>query len=304
MCFCNALLAIQAQSLLYKIPIEDQVDVSTLIVEGEIVSQTSYFSAINDRIYTINKVQVYRVFKGSNQEYINVITRGGSIGLKREEIKPNIQLSVGDLGVFMLEGDVNKFNDFESELNNYHAYSNLQGFYKYDKFKNRVTNPYYTFEGIQTSFYERLETMTSTNLEVLDLNLPFQTQGKSLATAVIINSFSPQEVRAGIGETITITGTDFGNELGFVLFRDADRSFGSREAFNSDIQSWSDTEIVVNVPTFAGTGRVQIITDGGDFIESEQDLTVLSSELNAVFGAIPDVSFRPKLFNSDNQGGY
>ena len=46
------------------------------------------------------------------------------------------------------------------------------------------------------------------------------------------------------------------------------------------------------------------MTAVGDVITSDNDLTVLSSELNAEFGAIPGVNFRPKLFNSDNQGGY
>lgn len=303
-CLFSALLSAEAQSLLYKIPIENQVEVSTLIVEGEVVSKKSYFSSINNHIYTVHKIKVYRAFKGDIQEYVNLVTKGGSIGLKREEIKPNIQLSIGDMGVFMLEDDSNEFVDFESELKNYYAYSNLQGFYKYDKFKNTVTNPYYIFSGIQTSFYEQLESMTSNNIELLDFDFPFERQGKSLATTVAISSFSPEEIRAGIGESITITGTDFGNEIGFVLFRDSDSSFGSREAFDSAIQSWSNTEIVINVPSFAGTGRIEVITIDGDIVDSSEDLIVLSSELNAEFGAIPGVNFRPKLFNSDNQGGY
>jgi len=186
--FNSLLLKVEAQSLLYKVPIEDQIDASSLVVEGEVISKEAYFSTIDDRIYTINKVQIYRSFKGDIQNYINIITKGGSIGLKREEIKPNIQLSVGDIGVFMLQHDTNEFSDFENELNNYHAYSNLQGFYRYDKFKNTVSNPYYNFSGIQTSFYERLESMTSSNLEIIDYDFPFERQSKSLAaTSATIN---------------------------------------------------------------------------------------------------------------------
>ena len=286
---------------------EDQVDLSTLIIEGEVLSKKSYFSDRDNHIYTVYEVQVSRTFKGNidDKPLVNVISRGGSVGFKREVVTPNIGLNVGDLGVFMLEHEDKELNDFESIYENYHVYSNLQGFYRYDKRKNIVTNPYYRFSGIQTSFYEELEAITNTNLEIIDIEFPFERQSKSFENNTII-SFSPLEIRSGIGEAITILGSDFGNEIGTVVFKDADRGgFVSRDAFDSDVISWSDSEIVINVPSFAGTGTIEIFTDDGNFFESEQVLTVLSAELNAQFeGDFSDINFRAKLFNSDNQGGY
>lgn len=168
-----------------------------------------------------------------------------------------------------------------------------------------VTNPYYSFSGIQDSFYTRIASITNQNKELVDYSFPFNNrQGKSLIVSNI-TSFSPQEVRSGTGQTITITGTNFGSNSGTVQFKNADNGGASFEdAFDSAIQNWSNTSITVRVPSFAGTGSIQVITDNGDFLETDTELIVLSSELNAEFTQFPGEDYRPKLFNSDRQGGY
>lgn len=206
----------------------------------------------------------------------------------------------------MLVQESNKFEDFDSTYNTYHAYSDIQGFYFYDEYENTVGNPYYTFSGIKESFYTKLTSNTDTNIELINYEIPLKSEraGKGLATATI-NSFEPTEVRSGIGETVTITGDDFGDNIGIIEFRDADNGGATSEAvFDSSIVSWSNESITVRVPSFAGTGNIQIITNSGDFITSADELIVLSSELNAEFVDLPEESFRSKLFNSDGQGGY
>ena len=297
---------INAQSLLYKIPIEEQIEKSSLIVEGRVVERKSYLSNTNNHIYTVNKIEVFRVFKGEQQDFVNVVTKGGSINFKKEDVKPSLQLRENNIGVFILAPESNKFENFNTTYNIYHAYSDIQGFYFYDEYENTAGNPYYTFSGIKESFYTKLTSITDTNIELINYEIPSISEraGKGLATATI-NSFEPTEVRSGIGETVTITGDDFGDNNGIIQFRDADNGGATFEAvFDSSIVSWSNESITVRVPSFAGTGNIQIITNSGDFITSTDELVVLSSELNAEFVDLPEESFRSKLFNSDGQGGY
>ena len=304
LCIALSISKIDAQSLLYKIPIEEQISQASLIIEGKVVDSKSYFSSINNRIYTINKIHVFRVFKGEELPYVNIVTKGGSIDLKKEEVKPSLQLRKGVTGVFMLEENSNQFVDFNSSLKIFQTYGDLQGFYKYDEYRNLVTSSYYSFTGIQDSFYEIITNNTKENKQLVDYSFSFEKQSKSLQTTNI-SSFEPQEVRAGTGQTITITGSNFGTTNGIIQFRNADNGGASfQDAFNSAIQSWTDTSITVRVPSFAGTGRIQIITDEGGFFQTDTDLTVLSAELNSEFSQFPEVDYRTKLYNSDRQGGY
>ncbi len=295
---------INAQSLFHKIPFEEQINNSSLIVEGKVVERKAYISSINNHIYTINKIQVFRVFKGEELPFINVVTRGGSINFKKEEVTPSLRLRKNFVGVFLLEEDANQFNDFSSSLKNYHTYSDLQGFYKYDEYRNQVASPFISFPNIQDSFYKTITAITNTNKEITDYSFAFERQSKGLVNANI-TGFTPQDVRSGIGETITISGTNFGDTRGIILFKNADNGGATfEEAVGSAIKNWSDTSITVAVPSFAGTGRIQVITNNVDFMESNDDLTILSAELNSAFESIPDEDFRAKLYNSDLQGGY
>lgn len=304
LCVALSFFETNAQSLIHKIPLEEQVVEASLIVEGKVIEKNAYFSSINNRIYTVNKIQVFRVFKGEEQFYVNVVTKGGSIGLNKQEVKPSLQLRENTVGVFFLEEDSNQFMDLKTTLNTYHAYSGLQGFYKYDEYKNLAANPFYSFTGIQDVFYTKLLEITNKNKELVDYSFSFERQAKGLLN-LEINSLIPQEVRSGTGETVTITGVNFGESKGTIQFKNADNGGATfEEANDSAIQSWSNTSITVRVPSFAGTGKVEVITNDGSFIQSDNDLTVLSAELNSAFDTLPGEDFRAKLYDSDRQGGY
>ena len=66
-----------AQSL-YKIGFDEKVHSSSLIVEGKIVSQVSFWNAARTMIFTRNSVEVSKIFKGDiTDSIIEVITVGG-----------------------------------------------------------------------------------------------------------------------------------------------------------------------------------------------------------------------------------
>ncbi len=52
--------------------------------------------------------QVYKSFKGSSQENIEIITLGGTVGNDRLVVNPALKLNKGEIGIFMLhESTVN-----------------------------------------------------------------------------------------------------------------------------------------------------------------------------------------------------
>ena len=117
---------------------------------------------------------------------------------------------------------------------------------------------------------------------------PLEDAAAATASGPSIASVSPSSASAGTGTTITITGSGFGAkasresgaDVGFVYRSTSSSTFvpifaSGRPFFNdnvNDIVSWTDTRIVVRVPTgttsdgysgSASSGKVWVVTDAG-----------------------------------------
>ncbi len=135
---------VHAQSaLMYEVPLEKQIASSSLIVEGKVISKESVWNNSKTLIYTINVVQVYKSFKGSSQENIEIITLGGTVGNDRLVVNPALKLNKGEIGIFMLhESTVNTSQNSKIFNQFYEVVSLSQGFYKYILEDNKVINPF------------------------------------------------------------------------------------------------------------------------------------------------------------------
>ncbi|OYX24625.1 MAG: hypothetical protein B7Z06_08760, partial [Flavobacteriales bacterium 32-35-8] len=99
--------------------------------------------------------------------------------------------------------------------------------------------------------------------------------------APVINSFAPTTASAGTKTVLTINGSGFGSS-GTVSFADADDGGDSFiEALSTQIVSWSDTAIQVEIPSGAGTGKVRV--NGASTFTSADDLTIEYAETNVEF---------------------
>ncbi len=78
----------------------------------------------------------------------------------------------------------------------------------------------------------------------------------------VITSISPDSGAAGAGVSVTITGSNFGATKGTseVLF--LYNPLGTPTIAADVITSWSDTEIICEVPERAGSGPVNVVVDG------------------------------------------
>ena len=89
---------------MYEVSFVDKMQEATLVVEAKVIQKQSYWNDANNRIFTANEIEIYKVFKGQlpSGNY-QIITQGGIVGSDKHEVRPSLQLSVGDIGVYFLE---------------------------------------------------------------------------------------------------------------------------------------------------------------------------------------------------------
>jgi hypothetical protein len=297
-----------AQELMIEVPLTTQVQSSSQIIEGKVLSKTSFWDNNQHNIYTVNTIEVYKVFKGQTlTETLEVITPGGRVGLDSEVVTPSLTLNAGEIGVFMLlDNNISITNG--TNQNKFKPYASSQGFYKYDLKTNKVFNPFMSAEGITTTFYSSITALTSNSsvIEVSSFNAldhyNTNVSNRNGAGAGLIINFVPTTLNGGVRDLLTINGVGFGNIQGSVNFRDA--NFGGTEYFtalDSQIQSWDETQIVIEVPSRAGTGDIQVVTSTSVTITSTGTLTVFYSQINPTNTTD---AFTSQHFDLNGLGGY
>ncbi|WP_171946599.1 T9SS type A sorting domain-containing protein [Flaviramulus basaltis] len=266
---------------------KEQIDNSILIVEGEVFSQSSFWS--NNLIYTSNTIKVYKVFKGKlESKNVDVITLGGTVGLEALIVSSSLKLKKGNVGVFMLESSQVITKSVTKSLNQkFKTYSALQGFYRYNLYDDLVVNPFNKTSGISSNFYNELMYITKEKyVEVSAYNtIKFKkASSQSKILSPVITSFSPTTATAGTKTEITINGSGFGTsgEVGFSDANEGGLAFFV-DALDTQVVSWTDTQIIVEVPSTAGTGKIRVKDAASVKIESTTDLTISYSESNVEY---------------------
>jgi len=310
--------SLNAQGLIKEVSLEKQIEKSSLLIEGEVLSKESFWDKDNKNIYTVNKIQVHKVFKGESLTTIDIITLGGVVGLKAEIVTPSLSLNVNDIGVFMLNdnNNIELKSKSKSKNNQYKPYSSSQGFYKYNLYQDIATNIFIKKTGISTSFYNEIMTYTKsdyidvTNFNIEKTQAAFKQIKNALPPSAI--TFSPTTVSAGTQTVLTISGSGFGSIKGKVSFSEADTGGSSfTDALDTQVLTWADTEITVEVPSGAGTGAIQVTDSSSESETSSAILTVSYSEINVVSSLATaganaglDVAYPTQHVNDNTAGGY
>jgi hypothetical protein len=247
-----------AQCGLYQIYLDQKINESECIIEGEVIQQQSFKSKAKNKIFTLNTIKVLSVLKGNVPQQINIVTAGGSVGKQMEFASSLLSLKKGQVGMFFL----NKEMDLPDYTDVYTVYASAQGFYNYNLNEERVSEVYNYYNS--NAFYTLLQ--EDYNLKVKQLYHPLVWENNNNVNRLtVINNFSPLTVSAGIGNQITINGFGFGNTRGAskVLFKNAnDGGLTEIEAEPSQYISWADNKIVVAVSHQAGSGKIAIVVDG------------------------------------------
>lgn len=314
-----------AQNLMREIPLKQQIENSSLVLEGKVIARESFKSS-NNNIYTVNTLEVYKVFKGERISQVKVITKGGAVGFNYQIVTHSLELNIGDLGIFNLNHEtVTSVHGITSNDNRgFIVYSGSQGFYKYNLYDDVVVNPFTGRKGISEVFYKEIVDYTKLDYnEVKPFNVKNETsKSRQIKRALVPTaiSFAPTTVSAGTGTTIVIsiaggaTG-NFGETRGKVSFRNADSGGEDNgfpdyiDALDTQVTNWTSTSIMVQVPYKAGTGNIRVTDASQNVVDSSVDLIVTHAELNVnatfpIGNETKTYAYPTRLVNNDGSGGY
>ena len=304
---------------IYPVSTDEKVRGSSLIVEGRVISQNSYWNEKRTMIYTTSKVEVYKVFKGSSEKsIIDVVTTGGAVDGYYIHASHLLELHKDELGIFFLKRQPGVPGTLPA-ASPFKVFSSSQGFIKYDVHSKTAAAPFVQYSDIEKVLYTELKNKTGAAPQIKNRYFSIdqeagKVQSNNSVLAPVISSFSPATVNAGAlldpeNNELTINGSDFGTPSGSaaVLFSHADFSAGTQFAvidYNSPLViSWTSTQIKVRVPTQAGSGTFRVRDNAGNVVNSPSPLQVRFSILTADFGG----SYGIKQFtlgNMNGSGGY
>ncbi|MEQ3654909.1 MAG: T9SS type A sorting domain-containing protein [Dokdonia sp.] len=294
-------------------PLDQRIADSRLVIEGEVIKQQGIWNDAKTMIHTINTIKVSKVFKGEmSSSTVDILTQGGTVGLTHDRVSVALKLHLGDIGVFTLRDNS---SSVKSSLPLYEVLGRQQGFIAYSPVDGSAADFQSRFSSIENELYPFVTAMTrSAYREIQPLQFTHgSTPERGSAMMPVISSFTTDGgdtvANAGVGELLTINGSGFGTTNQSVFFSNADS--GGANFINvttqEQIQSWTDTQIILEVPSGAGTGEF-VVQVGGLNAFSGSDLTVDWNHLNVTFdadGSIPgDESWEVRLINDNGAGGY
>lgn len=300
---CSVTTVIYSQCLLKEVPLNDRILSSGLIIEGKVTARQSFWDGNHQMIYTINTLEIYKIFKGSAaSSSVNIITEGGAVGQDMIKVEPSLELSIGDIGVFTCNiSSTSNLSGYSNSGDLYEAYAASQGFVKYDLNDQTASEVFKKYSNVTTQLYGAIAALLNTPYkEVKTFDIMSGTSNYKMAPS--ITSFSPATVTSGTKTVLTINGSGFGfpQGSGTVGFKNSDDGGASYiNPLASQYVTWTDTQIQVEVPAKAGTGTIQV-TQGGT-TTSAGTLTVSYAQLNVVSGG---TAYKPHHVDDNGSGGY
>lgn len=283
---------------------------SDLVVDGKVIDQQSFWNSEHTYIYTKNTIEVSGIFKGNiSSNYIEVITRGGVVGMDALVVEPALNLEMNDIGLFLLKGS-NIKPTIQSVSNEVYApVASIQSFIKYNLMENVAYGYFETYSGISSNLANEVQKITETEYKQIKKNT-LDLIIKPLA-APVVNGLDKDTVEAGIGNLLTITGSNFGVIKGNGYVEFLDPNFGDGRYYPlyypTSYKSWSNSKIEVYIPPRAGTGKIRVVNNSSETGTSNQTIYVKYAHSNAVYkggSGVDSGFFQTRLINLSGNGGY
>ena len=300
-----------AQCMIEPWSLQKRVDKSSDIIEARVISQEGRWDAQRHNIYTINTLEIFKVFKGTvNTQTIKLVTEGGTVGNDMLKVSPSLELNKGESGIFLLEENRVNFN-LAGKM--YKPSSSVQSFVLYDLIAVNAFDIQKTYTSISYDLYTDISAITNQGYITLkDFDAEKNNKKIKALSPPVISSFSATTVTAGTSTEITINGSNFGfgRGSGKVGFKDANFGDGRYYYVPTDwgYTSWSNSQIKVIVPTRAGTGDIQVTNNLGETGTSSTDLIVDWAHLNIVTyspsNSVDTPYFEIQHIDDNSSGGY
>ncbi len=300
---------------LYPVSTEEKIANSSLIVEGKVVEQVSFWNDARSMIFTTNKVAVYKTFKGNTSNaFIEVMTQGGVVGNDFVGVTDLLELSVGEVGIFFCFPNAIQLKSPITHDLLYDVYSSAQGQVSYHLAAQTASTPFEIYNDIRQQLYPYLQQKIGIPYLVKDPSFAVESfaANPTSSFAPSIVSFSPASVNAGaladtVNNLLTITGSNFGTPTGSagVNFDDCNNGTGGTPYFvaatSSLIKSWTPTQIVLRVPARAGTGFFSVIDELGNVSGN----TTTALQVNySIINIVTSAFYMYNLIDKNGTGGY
>ena len=307
--FVMAVIAGQGQCLTYPVSLPSKANAASVIIEGKVLSQNSFWNSSHDFIYTANEIQVYKIFKGTvTAANVMVVTEGGTVGNDMVVVDPSLKFSVDDRGIIFLQSSLITNSSLNLMTGNtFEPYASRQGFIKYDLTDLTAHDDYNTYNNVPAQLYQPLVALTGQPFQSI---VPFNIYdyGSSETRALpVISSISPNPTTAGtlVPSTVTINGSNFGASFtasARLEFRDANNGGASFVITPANhIVSWTNTQIIARVVTGSGSGTFRVTNTTNETTTSGISLTINYNETNVVSSG---TYIQPDLVNKNGTGGY
>ncbi|MBI3260271.1 MAG: PKD domain-containing protein [Ignavibacteriae bacterium] len=306
-CIVFAITSVSAHSqcMQYPVPLVERIGGASAIIEGKIISQTSFPAGNEGMIYTRFTVEVYKIFKGltdSEPKQIEITTEGGIYGSEAVKVNPSVNLSIGQTGVFFLQ-EHSKNNDFKG----FEPFAWGQCVIWYDEQSRSAADIFKKYSG-STFLYDAIfKQLGNSYREMQSYNPKSRSIEKSARTlAANISGFTPTTITGGTNSTLTINGSGFGNSYSgqaAVAFKNPDDGGATYSTAGANrIVSWTDNQIQVKVPDNAGTGTIRVTG-----VDGSQSVSGTSLIIDFVVFNVNDANGNAQqtyLVNSNGNGGY
>ncbi|MGQ0829930.1 MAG: T9SS type A sorting domain-containing protein [Bacteroidota bacterium] len=294
------LSASYSQCNMIDVPLSERINTSTAIFEGKVVDKVSFWNSQHTNIFTANKIEIYKVFKGDiSSTFVEIISEGGIVDDQMEIVTPSLDLSKDETGIFMAQqaSTNNSPGNIQNHLK-FETVASTEGFVKYDLIEQSAYDGFNKYTNIQEQLYNAISDQVGSSFKVVKpFNIDEASNNTNRNMLAPITSFSPTTINAGTLSVLTINGSGFGTS-GTVSFKNADDGGATYINANApNIVSWTDGQIQVRVPSKAGTGTIRV-----NSTVSTGTLTVTYNQMTAIDGS--NVENRMKLRNHNTTGGY
>ncbi len=288
--------------------LNDRIQESDLVVEGELISSTPFRSDQLDIILTRHDIKVTKLFKsadGSAPQTVSLVSKGGVLGLEFNHVSGELNLNSNSKGVFTLK-------NYASNM--YEAVGNAHGFISYSVLDGKAYDFHNKYETISEVYTDITQITGRSYLEIAPTS--FNVMPGDVPEMVSITNMTPLSLDAGVEDVLTINGSGFGNTQGsqLIFFQNADNGGGfSLNPDDTQILLWSDTQIQVEIPSGAGNGGVALAdVVNGSLVAtafSAQDLAIGFNHVNFIFPPQPGFTTtnsvsQVRLFSDNGSGGY
>lgn len=322
----SALAIVEVSAIIVPVDFSVRVRQSNQIVLGEVVEQSAYWDENKHNIYTAYRLKVTAYLKGQQTEqYVYMVALGGIVGEDAQTVFPNIHLEMGkEYCLFMIDAPNTKLRPEIAHRRTtrgtyFQAFAHVQGVLPLREagYVDTYTHNKWT-EDILLNEIQKISQFTPTTPNG---NI-FQARKQEQAQVVINRNSKNIELVNGKGqptstfragtveeaEEMIIKGADFGNAIGSIEFTNSNTGGLGMGllSYETDIVYWTDSEIRVKVPAFAGTGIVNIRNSGGALVGTanvtiEWTLTSIYSDYRNFES---DTRQMAKFLDVNEEGGY